>query len=81
MKVSPQVVHADLHEKTFTESLILSVKSMLEQRHLELSYKKVLWTCKKHENHKTLMVYGIHTNTHMHARTNTHKHTEYNMVV
>ena len=34
-------------QKTFTESLILSLKSILEQRHLELSYKKVSWTCKK----------------------------------
>ena len=47
MKVSRQVVHADLREKTFTESLILSIKSILEQCHLELSYKKVLRTCEK----------------------------------
>ena len=34
-------------KKTFAESLILSLKSILEQRHLELSYKKVSRTCEK----------------------------------
>ena len=29
-----QVVHTDLHEKTFVESLMLSLKSISEQRHL-----------------------------------------------
>ena len=33
--------------KNFVESLILSLESVLEQRHLELSYKKVSQTCEK----------------------------------
>ena len=37
-KVLQQVVHTDLREKTFAESLIISLKSIFEQRHCELSY-------------------------------------------
>ena len=50
----------DLHDKTFAESLILFLKSIFEQCHLELSHKKVLRMCKKHKNHETFMVYGMY---------------------
>ena len=56
-----QVVNSDLCEKTFVESLILSLKSIFKQCHLELSYKKVSWTCKKYESFQvfSLETYGI----------------------
>ena len=40
-------------QKTFTKYLILSLKSISEQCHLELSYKKVSDILKKHENCET----------------------------
>ena len=39
IKVLQQVVHADLSEKTFVETHILSFKSIFEQRHLKFSHK------------------------------------------
>ena len=51
-KVSRQVVHL---QKTLAQSHILSLKSIFEQHHLELSYKKFHGPCK---NCKIFMVYG-----------------------
>ena len=51
-KVLQEIAHADLHKKTFTEPLILSLKSIYEQCHLELLYKKFHGHAKKHENCK-----------------------------
>ena len=63
-KVLWQVVHADLHEKTFVESHILYLKSIFEQRHLELAHKCFTHHVKSMENAKlfclkTFMVYSI----------------------
>ena len=62
--------HDKLYMQTFMKKLsrnhmwIIFVIFIFEQHHLELSYKKLLRTCKKHENVKlfcleTFMAYGI----------------------
>ena len=48
-KIMWQIVHVDLYQDNFHRTLKLSLKSIFEQCHLELSYKKVLWTCKNRE--------------------------------
>ena len=51
----------NLYMQTFaTKLLILSLKSMFEKHHLELSYKKVLQTCK---STKTAKLFRLKTTT------------------
>ena len=66
MKVSGQKSFAasctcDLCDKTSAEPLILSLKFIYdhEQRYLELSYKKVSRTCKKHKTFLPQNYHGI----------------------
>ena len=47
-------------QKTFAKPLILSLKSIYEQCHFELSYKKFHGHAKKRENHETFLPRNFH---------------------